>query len=156
MELVIRFDYGSIVPWVTAVPNGIHAIAGPDALVLETPVELRGEEFTTVAEFTVAAGDEVPFVLSWYPSHEAAPPPIDPAEEIEQTANWWRDWSSRCTYDGPWREAVMRSLITLKALTFAPSGGIVAAPTTSLPEKLGGVRNWDYRFCWVRDATFTL
>jgi GH15 family glucan-1,4-alpha-glucosidase len=156
MELVIRFDYGSIVPWVTAVQGGIHAIAGPDALVLETPVELRGENFTTIAEFTVSAGEQIPFVLSWYPSHEPAPPRTDPAEAFQQTADWWHDWSSRCTYDGPWREAVMRSLITLKALTFSPSGGIVAAPTTSLPEKLGGTRNWDYRFCWVRDATFTL
>jgi GH15 family glucan-1,4-alpha-glucosidase len=156
MELVIRFDYGSIVPWVTAVPGGIHAIGGPDALVLETPVELRGEDFTTIAEFTISAGQEIPFVLSWYPSHESAPLRTDPTVAFQQTVDWWRDWSSRCTYDGPWREAVMRSLITLKALTFSPSGGIVAAPTTSLPEKLGGIRNWDYRFCWVRDATFTL
>jgi GH15 family glucan-1,4-alpha-glucosidase len=155
-ELVIRFDYGSIVPWVTAVPGGIHAIAGPDALVLETPVKLHGENFTTIADFTVSAGEEVPFVLSWYPSHEPAPPRTNPAQAFQQTVDWWHDWSSRCTYDGPWREAVMRSLITLKALTFSPSGGIVAAPTTSLPEKLGGIRNWDYRFCWVRDATFTL
>jgi GH15 family glucan-1,4-alpha-glucosidase len=156
MELVIRFDYGSIVPWVTAAPGGIHAIAGPDALVLETPVELHGENFTTIAEFTISAGQEVPFVLSWFPSHEPAPARTDPAQAFQQTVDWWQDWSSRCTYDGPWREAVMRSLITLKALTFSPSGGIVAAPTTSLPEKLGGIRNWDYRFCWVRDATFTL
>jgi GH15 family glucan-1,4-alpha-glucosidase len=156
MELVIRFDYGSIVPWVRAVEDGIHAIAGPDALVLQTPVETRGEDFTTVAEFTVSAGDEIPFVLTWYPSYQSAPPRIDPQQAIEQTEAWWREWSSKCTYEGPWREAVLRSLITLKALTFAPSGGIVAAPTTSLPEKLGGVRNWDYRFCWVRDSTFTL
>jgi GH15 family glucan-1,4-alpha-glucosidase len=156
MELVIRFDYGSIVPWVTAVPGGIHAVAGPDALVLETPLELRGEEFTTIADFTISAGEEIPFVLTWYPSNESPPPRIDPMQAVQHTEDWWRDWSSRCTYEGPWREAVMRSLITLKALTFSPSGGIVAAPTTSLPEKLGGIRNWDYRFCWVRDATFTL
>jgi GH15 family glucan-1,4-alpha-glucosidase len=156
MEIVIRFDYGSIVPWVRAVERGIHAIAGPDALILESPVPLRGEDFTTVADFTVSAGQEIPFVLTWYASHESPPPRIDAKQAIDYTETWWRDWASQCNYEGPWRDAVMRSLITLKALTFAPAGGIVAAPTTSLPEKLGGIRNWDYRFCWVRDATFTL
>ncbi len=156
MELAIRFDYGSIVPWVRRVETGIHAIAGPDTVLLHTEVELRGENFTTVADFTVSQGQQVPFVLSWHPSHEPAHPRIDPEEAIRHTERWWREWSDRCTYDGTWREAVVRSLITLKALTYAPTGGIVAAPTTSLPEQLGGVRNWDYRFCWVRDATFTL
>lgn len=156
MELIIRFDYGSIVPWVRSVDGGIHAIAGPDALVLETPIELRGEHLTTVASFEVAAGDHIPFVLTWYASHESPPPRINPQEAIAFAESWWHEWSTQCNYEGPWRDAVMRSLITLKALTFAPAGGIVAAPTTSLPEKLGGIRNWDYRYCWVRDATFTL
>jgi GH15 family glucan-1,4-alpha-glucosidase len=156
MELTIRFDYGSVVPWVRRVDGGIKAIAGPATLLLKTPVELRGEGLTTVAEFTVATGQQVPFVLQWYPSHLEPPAAVDPAEAIQFTDQWWHEWSRRCTYEGPWREAVMRSLIVLKALTYAPTGGIVAAPTTSLPEQLGGVRNWDYRFCWLRDATFTL
>jgi GH15 family glucan-1,4-alpha-glucosidase len=156
MELIMRLDYGSIVPWVRRTEHGIRAIGGPDALELYSHVELRGEQLTTVADFTVAAGQRVPFVLVWHPSHRPPPPPIDPEEALCQTEHWWQAWSQRCTYEGPWREAVMRSLITLKALTYAPTGGIVAAPTTSLPERLGGVRNWDYRYCWVRDATFTL
>jgi GH15 family glucan-1,4-alpha-glucosidase len=156
MELAIRFDYGSIIPWVRRVEKGIQAVAGPDTLRLHTDVDLRGEHFTTVADFTMTPGQRVPFVLSWHPSQEPAPPPIDPEATIRDTERWWREWSDRCTYEGPWREAVLRSLITLKALTYAPTGGIVAAPTTSLPEQLGGVRNWDYRYCWVRDATFTL
>jgi GH15 family glucan-1,4-alpha-glucosidase len=156
MELVIRFDYGAVVPWVRRVENGISAVAGPDTLVLDTPVSLHGENLTTVAEFTVAAGDEVPFVLTWFASHESPPPRCDVHKAIESTESYWEEWSSHCNYDGPWRDAVIRSLITLKAQTFAPTGGIVAAPTTSLPEKIGGVRNWDYRFCWLRDATFTL
>jgi GH15 family glucan-1,4-alpha-glucosidase len=156
MRLVIRFDYGSIIPWVRRTDKGIRAIAGPDALVLQTPVVLKGEGFATTAEFTVAEGERVPFVLMWYPAHQPIPPFVDPEATIIHTEHWWRDWSHRCTYEGPWREAVVRSLITLKALTYAPTGGIVAAPTTSLPERLGGVRNWDYRFCWIRDATFTL
>ncbi len=157
MELIVRFDYGSIVPWVRRREHGIRAIAGPNSLLLDTPVELRGQDFTTVAEFTVSAGQEVPFVLRWHPSHEAPPSPLkNPAETVRKTADWWREWSQRCQYQGAYREAVLRSLITLKALTYAPTGGMVAAATTSLPEQLGGVRNWDYRFCWVRDATFTL
>jgi GH15 family glucan-1,4-alpha-glucosidase len=156
MELVIRFEYGSVVPWVRRTERGIRAIAGPDALVLDTPVELRGENLTTVADFDVAAGQEVPFVLSWFRSHESTPQPIDAADTVRHTDEWWRAWSGRCTYKGPWREAVLRSLVTLKALIYAPTGGMVAAPTTSLPEQLGGVRNWDYRYCWVRDASFTL
>jgi GH15 family glucan-1,4-alpha-glucosidase len=155
-ELVIRFDYGSIVPWVQRVHGGISAIAGPDRLVLITPVHLHGENFTTVADFTVAAGQREAFTLMWHRSHEPMPPPVDPWWAVLGTEHWWRHWSGRCTYRGPWRDAVVRSLVTLKALTYAPTGGIVAAATTSLPEQLGGVRNWDYRFCWLRDATFTL
>lgn len=155
-ELAIRFDYGSVVPWVRREAGGIHAIAGPDMLHLHTPAELRGEGLTTVAEFTVAQGQRVPFVLSWHPSNEPPAPPIDAEEALGHTERWWREWAGCCAYRGEWAEAVTRSLITLKALTFAPTGGLVAAPTTSLPEQLGGVRNWDYRYCWVRDATFTL
>jgi GH15 family glucan-1,4-alpha-glucosidase len=156
MQLVIRFDYGSIIPWVRRTEKGLRAIAGPDALVLETPVELHGENFHTEAEFTVSAGEQVPFVLMWHPSHEPAPALADGHSAVAETEQWWRNWSGRCVYQGPWRDSVLRSLITLKALTYAPTGGIVAAPTTSLPEQLGGVRNWDYRYCWLRDATFTL
>lgn len=156
MELIIRFDYGSVVPWVRRTQHGLRAVAGPDALELCTPVPVRGEDFTSVAEFTVSEGQQVPFVLTWSRSFEAAPAEIDVGRSIQETESAWRQWSDRCTYQGPWREAVLRSLITLKALTYAPTGGIVAAATTSLPEQLGGVRNWDYRFCWVRDATFTL
>jgi GH15 family glucan-1,4-alpha-glucosidase len=156
MRLTIRFDYGSIVPWVRRTHTGIRAIAGPDTLVLQTNVDLRGEGLTTIAEFTVSEGERVPFVLLWHPSHERTPSIDDPEDTIVHTERWWREWSSRCTYEGPWRANVLRSLITLKALTYAPTGGIVAAPTTSLPEQLGGTRNWDYRYCWIRDATFTL
>lgn len=156
MRLTIRFDYGSIVPWVRRTHKGIRAIAGPDTLVLQTNVDLRGEGLTTIAEFTVSEGERVPFVLLWHPSHEPTPSIDDPQDTIVHTERWWREWSSRCTYEGPWRANVLRSLITLKALTYAPTGGIVAAPTTSLPEQLGGTRNWDYRYCWIRDATFTL
>jgi GH15 family glucan-1,4-alpha-glucosidase len=156
LELIIRFDYGSIVPWVRRTERGIRAIAGPNSLVLNTEVELTGKDLTTVAEFTVAQGQEVPFVLRWYPSHKEPPPPIDPQQAIRDTNAWWKEWSGRSTYQGSWREQVVRSLITLKALTYEPTGGIVAAATTSLPEQLGGVRNWDYRYCWLRDATFTL
>jgi GH15 family glucan-1,4-alpha-glucosidase len=156
MELTLRFDYGSIIPWVRRTKRGIHAVAGPDAVVVDTEVNLHGEDFKTVAEFTVAEGAEIPFVLMWYPSNQKRPKPIDPARVVRGTEKWWRKWSDECTYEGPYREAVLRSLITLKAMTFAPTGGLVAAPTTSLPEQLGGVRNWDYRYCWLRDATFTL
>ncbi len=156
MELVIRFDYGWVVPWVQQTDEGIRAIAGPDTLVLSTPVKLRGEELTTVADFSISAGESVPFVLAWHASHESVSDIPDAEEAIRSTEAWWKEWSSQCNYNGPWREAVMRSLVVLKGLTFAPTGGIVAAPTTSLPEKLGGGRNWDYRFCWLRDATFTV
>ena len=156
MELVIRFDYGSVVPWVRQLNGVLSAVAGPDALYLHTPIETRGEELTTVADFSVSEGQRVPFLLIWHPSHEAPPQPIDPLGAVEETEEWWQEWSGRCTYKGEWQDHVLRSLITLKALTYAPTGGIVAAATTSLPELLGGVRNWDYRYGWLRDATFTL
>jgi len=156
LELVIRFDYGSVVPWVRRIGNGISAIAGPDMIRLRADVPLHSKNMKTGAEFTVAEGQKVAFNLTWYPSHQHEPVPVNIAEAIENTEKWWREWSDRCTYQDQWRDAVLRSLITLKALTFLPTGGIVAAPTTSLPELLGGVRNWDYRFCWVRDATLTL
>ena len=156
-ELVVRFDYGSTVPWVTRMAdNTIEAIAGPERLVLRTPATLHGEDLKTVGEFVVGAGQSVPFVLSYGPSFASPPGRIDPLEALERTEVFWRKWSDRCPEVGPWTEAVKRSLITLKALTYAPTGGIVAAVTTSLPERLGGERNWDYRFCWLRDATFTL
>jgi len=156
MELVIRFDYGSVIPWVRRTETGISAIAGPDMLSLRTQVPLHGESFKTVAEFTVSEGEKVPFDLTWYPSTRSEPLPLNIDKAVQDTQNWWREWSDRCSYQGKWRDAVLRSLITLKALTFSPTGGIVASPTTSLPELPGGVRNWDYRFCWVRDATLTL
>jgi len=156
MELVIRFDYGALVPWVRRIPGGIHAVGGPDALRLATPVELEGRDLKTVASFDVSAGERVPFTLAWHPSFRPARHCPDAEQTLAATEEWWHLWSGRCTYEGPWREQVLRSLITLKALTYAPTGGIVAAPTTSLPEELGGVRNWDYRCCWLRDATFTL
>ena len=156
-ELVIRFGYGAIVPWVNRAEDGtIHAIAGPDRMVLRTSVDLYGEDLKTVGEFTVSAGQSVPFVLSHGPSFESPAEPIDPFGALETTTQFWRQWCSRCPPVGPWTGIVKRSLITLKALTYAPTGGIVAAVTTSLPERLAGSRNWDYRFCWLRDATFTL
>jgi GH15 family glucan-1,4-alpha-glucosidase len=158
MELVIRFGFGCDIPWVKRTEDrcALLAISGQDMTVLRTPVETRGENMTTVAEFEVVAGETVPFVLTYGPSHLPVPEQIDPALALQETERFWIDWSDRCNYDGNCRDLVLRSLITLKALTFAPTGGIVAAPTTSLPEKLGGKWNWDYRFCWLRDATFTL
>jgi GH15 family glucan-1,4-alpha-glucosidase len=156
MEVVIRFDYGSVVPWVRRTKHGISAIAGPDMLSLCTEVPLRGEGFKTLSEFTVCEGQKVSFDLTWYQSHRPEPTKTEPDKAIQETKRWWEEWAGRCSYQGEWREAVIRSLIVLKALTFLPTGGILAAPTTSLPEMLGGVRNWDYRFCWVRDATLTL
>ncbi|HUE85696.1 MAG TPA: glycoside hydrolase family 15 protein [Vicinamibacterales bacterium] len=156
MELVIRFDYGSIVPWVHRQDGAIHAIGGPDAMALWTPVETVGVGLTTQSAFTVRPGERYPFVLMWYPSHERLPTPLDAFDALQDTEAWWRDWSAGCTYNGPARDLVYRSAITLKALTYAPTGGIVAAATTSLPEFIGGVRNWDYRFCWLRDASQTL
>jgi GH15 family glucan-1,4-alpha-glucosidase len=157
MQLVIRFGFGADIPWVKRTEDGaLLAICGPDMTVLRTPVETRGENMTTVAEFDVKEGETVPFVLTYGPSHLPVPKPINPAVALQETEQFWTEWCSRCSYDGERRDLVMRSLITLKALTYGPTGGIVAAPTTSLPEKLGGQRNWDYRFCWLRDATFTL
>jgi len=156
-ELVLRFNYGATVPWVNRLDQDtINAIAGPERLVLRTPATLYGEDLKTVGEITVAAGESIPFVLSHGLSFESPPAPIDPFNALERTQAFWLEWSDRCPDVGPWTEAVKRSLITLKALTYAPTGGIVAAATTSLPEHLGGVRNWDYRYCWLRDATFTL
>jgi GH15 family glucan-1,4-alpha-glucosidase len=156
-ELVVRFDYGATVPWVNRLDDGsINAIAGPERLLLRTPVALYGEDLTTVGEFAVEAGQSIPFVLSYGPSFQSLPLAIDYFDALARTEAFWRQWSDRCPDVRPWTEAVKRSLITLKALTYAPTGGIVAAATTSLPERLGGVRNWDYRCCWLRDATFTL
>ena len=156
-ELVLRFHYGAIVPWVSRLDDGrLRAIAGPDMIVLDTPVRLHGHGLTTVGEFSVSAGETVPFVLTWGPSHLAQPPSVDPGRALGDTERFWRAWSGRCAYAGEWGSAVERSLLTLKALTYRPTGGIVAAPTTSLPEQLGGTRNWDYRYCWLRDATLTL
>ncbi len=156
MHLTIRFDYGHTIPWVRNIGGALVAVAGPDALVLRAPVETRGVGHSTVADFTVRAGQRVPFSLAWYPSHRDVPRPRNTAWSLSRTESWWHNWSKKWTYDGDYPEAVQRSVITLKALTYAPTGGIVAAPTTSLPEWIGGVRNWDYRFCWLRDATFTL
>src|SRR5215813_129991 len=155
--LMLRFGYGRVVPWVRRSGDAIFAVAGPDSVWIRSPVRLVGHDLAHHADFVVRAGDRVPFVLTWQPSHLAdAPAVVDAGESLEQTASFWTDWVSRCTYQGKYRDAVVRSLITIKALTYAPTGGIVAAPTTSLPEDLGGVRNWDYRYCWLRDATLVL
>jgi GH15 family glucan-1,4-alpha-glucosidase len=157
LELVIRFEYGSVVPWVRREDELTRvAVAGPHALALRTPVPMRGENLHTVAEFEVAAGERKPFVLTWFPSHHELPRAITPDHALEDTCSFWEEWLDRCRYGGRYEDAVVRSLMVLKALTYQPTGGIVAAPTTSLPEKLGGVRNWDYRYCWLRDATFAL
>ncbi len=156
LELRMRFDYGQIRPWVQRVGHDHVAVAGPDAMYLRTPVEVAHDGDALVAEFSVGAGDTVPFVLTWRQSHLPTPQPVDPEVALRETEGFWREWIAPCTYDGEWREPVVRSLLTLKALTYAPTGGIVAAVTTSLPEQLHGVRNWDYRFCWLRDATITL
>ncbi|WP_432873307.1 glycoside hydrolase family 15 protein [Microbispora rosea] len=155
-EIRIRFDYGRIVPWARRIGGHLHAIGGPDSVWVHSPICLRGGDYRHEATFTVAAGERVPFVFTWHPSHRPQPERIDPLRELGLTVAVWRDWVSRCGYRGPWRDAVVRSLITLKALTYSPTGGIVAAPTTSLPERLGGVRNWDYRYCWLRDAAMAL
>ncbi|MGI5324129.1 glycoside hydrolase family 15 protein [Actinomadura nitritigenes] len=155
-ELRLRFDYGRIVPWVRHLDGRWEAVAGPDAAWLSTPVALEGREMSTVGEFAVSAGDRVPFVLTYKPSHEPRPREVDPEQALRDTEAFWAEWTSGFRYDGRWDAAVRRSLITLKGLTYHPTGGIVAAATTSLPEQLGGPRNWDYRFCWLRDATFTL
>jgi GH15 family glucan-1,4-alpha-glucosidase len=156
-ELVIRFDYGSLTPWVSRLGDGtLRAIAGPDMVVLRTPASLRGVDFKTVGEFTISAGQTIPFVLTYGASHLLPPQQIDPAKALADTEAFWRDWASRAQPAGDWSEPVIRSAITLKALTYRPSGAIAAAPTTSLPERWGGTRNWDYRYCWLRNATFTL
>jgi GH15 family glucan-1,4-alpha-glucosidase len=157
LELILRFGYGALVPWVTHHgENGLRAIAGPDMVVLHADVPIRGENLTSVADFTIHEGESKSFTLSWRPSHKPAPDPVDADAALRETEAYWRDWSSKCRYDGEFREPVLRSLLTLKALTYGPTGGIVAAATTSLPEEIGGVRNWDYRLCWLRDATLTL
>ena len=156
MEAVFRFDYGRIVPWVRRREYGLSAVAGPDALQLRTPVPMRGENLKTVASFRVTEGERIPFTLTWYPSHLPESGTRHPLKSLDDTEEYWRQWSARCHDGGQWRPQVIRSLITLKALTYSPTGGIVAAPTTSLPEWIGSVRNWDYRYCWLRDATFTL
>ncbi|HZP73471.1 MAG TPA: glycoside hydrolase family 15 protein [Gaiellaceae bacterium] len=156
-ELVIRLDYGSAVPWMRRLDNeSLLALGGPDGLMLRTPIDLEPDGHTHVAQFSVRAGERVPFVLTWFPSQEDPPHPVDAEQALDDTETFWRDWISGCGYEGEWPDAVRRSLIVLKALTYAPTGGIVAAPTTSLPERIGGARNWDYRYCWLRDATFTL
>ena len=157
MELIIRFEYGSVVPWVTRIYDGrLRAVAGPEQLTLATPAPLRGEDLKTFSEFTVEEGEEVPFCLTWSPSFQKPPASRDAAATIGQVAHSWEHWAKSHKPHGPWSDAVLRSLITLKALTHHATGGIVAAPTTSLPEQIGGTRNWDYRFCWLRDSTFTL
>ncbi|MGV0785854.1 glycoside hydrolase family 15 protein [Mycolicibacterium sp. XJ2] len=156
MVLRLRFDYGHIVPWVRRESADLAAVAGPDAMWLRTTAPIRGEDLSTVAEFDIAAGERIPFVLTYAPSHLPRPEPVDPDTAIAGAERFWTDWISRCRYRGRWESEVRRALVLLKALTYAPTGGIVAAATTSLPEQLGGARNWDYRFCWLRDATFTL
>ncbi|MER8047821.1 glycoside hydrolase family 15 protein [Streptomyces sp. NPDC094032] len=155
-SLRMRFSYGRVVPWVHKVGDRTVAVAGPDSVWLDTDAETHGKDLTTYSEFTVTPGDRITFTLSWQPSHKQPPPLPDPEGSLTATAEFWREWVEHCTYHGPYREAVVRSLITLKALTYAPTGGIVAAPTTSLPEEIGGVRNWDYRYTWLRDAAITL
>ncbi|MEE1800291.1 glycoside hydrolase family 15 protein [Streptomyces sp. NPDC101062] len=154
--LRMRFSYGRVVPWVHKVDNRTVAVAGPDSVWLDTEAETHGKDLTTYSDFTVAPGDRIAFTISWQPSHRRPPALPDPEGSLEATSDFWREWVEHCTYHGPYREAVIRSLITLKALTYAPTGGIVAAPTTSLPEEIGGSRNWDYRYTWLRDAAITL
>jgi GH15 family glucan-1,4-alpha-glucosidase len=156
MDLTLRYDYGHLVPWATRLDGRLHAVGGPDAVTLATPVQHHGVDLSTVAEFNVSKGQSVPFVLTWHPSHLPPPEEVDVEQAVEDAEKWWREWTDANTYDGDWEEAVDRSLLTLKALTYAPTGGIVAAPTTSLPEEIVGSRNWDYRYVWLRDATFTL
>jgi GH15 family glucan-1,4-alpha-glucosidase len=155
-ELVIRFDYGSIVPWVRRVDHARVAIAGPDALCFRADTPVRGQDMTTVSEFVLEPGRRVPFVLTWFPSHKPLPDPTDAEVALDESEAYWLEWASNCAHDGDYHDEIHSSLLVLKALTYGPTGGIVAAPTTSLPERIGGGRNWDYRFCWLRDATLTL
>jgi GH15 family glucan-1,4-alpha-glucosidase len=155
-ELVIRFDYGGTIPWVRRIEDGRIAVAGPDGLCFRTPVEHRGENLRTLGEFTVRRGERIPFTLTWYPSNERPPRAIDAEQALNETVEYWEEWAGHCRYKGKWKEDVQASLAILKGLTYAPTGGIVAAATTSLPERIGGERNWDYRYCWLRDATLTL
>jgi GH15 family glucan-1,4-alpha-glucosidase len=157
-ELVIRFDYGHVVPWVRRIDHARLAVAGPDALCFRTPAHTRGESMRTISEFTIDEGERVPFALTWYPSHHDPPAAIEPEVALAETESFWREWNEHCTVDltSDWHDLLQRSLMVLKTLTYAPTGGIVAAPTTSLPEWIGSVRNWDYRYCWLRDATLTL
>jgi GH15 family glucan-1,4-alpha-glucosidase len=154
-ELILRFDYGSIVPWVRRREYGLRAVAGP-AVRFQSPVELNNRELRSVARFEIEAGQAMPFRFTWFPSHRDGPAVGEADQDLDECEAWWHDWAVQCTYEGEWRDEVVRSLIVLKALTYAPTGGIVAAVTTSLPEALGGSRNWDYRYCWIRDATLTL
>jgi GH15 family glucan-1,4-alpha-glucosidase len=156
VDLVVRFDMGRVTPWVRKRGDALVMTAGPDALCLRGDVEVHGQELATVGDFTLRAGERRSMTLTWFPSHQEVPPAVDPAAALADTEEWWRTWSGKCKYQGPWREAVVTSLRVLKALTYGPTGGIVAAPTTSLPEWPGGARNWDYRYCWLRDATLTL
>jgi len=157
MELVLRFGYGATTPWVTRLEDGtMRAVAGPDMVVMRSPTSFRGENFKTVAQFTLAKGKTVPFMMSYQPSHLEVPKPIDPYDALKKGETFWKDWAAKTKTNGPYSDAIRRSLLTLKGLTYQPSGGIVAAPTTSLPEQFGGERNWDYRLCWLRDATLTL
>ncbi|HEX3793805.1 MAG TPA: glycoside hydrolase family 15 protein [Acidimicrobiales bacterium] len=156
MDLTVRFDYGQVVPWATSTEGLIRMTAGPDAVALFHRVDLVGHDLHTTGDFSVSAGQQFPFTLIWYPSHEEPPAPIDAFYAICLTDAYWKEWVAQSTYDGDWPEAVIRSLITLKALIYEPTGGIMAAVTTSLPEAVGGSRNWDYRYCWLRDATLTL
>jgi GH15 family glucan-1,4-alpha-glucosidase len=156
VELIIRYDYGGIVPWVRREHGRLHAVAGPDGLVLATPAPMHGVDLTTIARFPVEQGQRLPFTLTWHRSYDPMPASRDPEASLAETETWWRAWARSCTTTGAYREAVVRSLLVLKTLTYGPSGGIVASGTTSLPEALGGVRNWDYRYCWLRDATFAL
>jgi GH15 family glucan-1,4-alpha-glucosidase len=156
MALQVAFEYGQAVPWVRRHDGVVSYEAGPDALLLQAPVATTEADGATVAEFRVGAGERLPLTLTWFPSWQAAPAPIDPLGALADTLAYWEEWAAQCAYQGEWREAVLRSLLVLKALTYAPTGGIVAAATTSLPEQLGGVRNWDYRYCWLRDAVLTI
>ncbi len=156
VDLVVRFDTGRVVPWVRRRDDALTFTAGPDALCLRSDVEVHGQDFSTVADFDIRAGERRTMTLTWFPSHRSLPERLDPLDALRDTELWWQAWAAQCTYEGPWREAVGTSLRVLKALTFGPTGGIVAAPTTSLPEWIGSSRNWDYRYCWLRDATLTL